>query len=279
MRTAVPSSPAPSGFGFPRLFLEVARRSFRRHLTYRAAALAGLVTNVFFGLLRASVLVALYGGQESVEGMTVTDAVTYTGLTQAILAYLAIFGWYDLMNTVYRGEIASDLMRPVNFLGFWMAQDFGRALAALLTRGVTIMAIYALLVDLTVPGTLVGWLAVVVSLFLAWVLSFTYAFLINLAAFWSPDARGIGRFGFVLVMFFSGFLMPLRFFPEWLQRLAEFTPFPHMVNTVVEVYVGVLQGPSLAWALLEQAAWAVGMVALAQLVFSRAMRRLVIQGG
>ena len=44
-----------------RLFWEVVRRSFRRHLTYRAAALAGLVTNIFFGLVRAAVLVAHTG--------------------------------------------------------------------------------------------------------------------------------------------------------------------------------------------------------------------------
>ena len=279
MRAASPVPSAPPVPGHPRLFLEVARRSFRRQLTYRAATIAGLVTNVFFGLLRASILVALYGNRDTVEGMSVIDAVTYTGLTQAVLAYLSIFGWYDLMNTVYRGEIASDLMRPMNFFGFWMAQDFGRATAALLTRGVTIMAIYALIVDLTLPASLTAWLAVGASLLLAWVLSFSFAFLVNLAAFWSPDARGIGRFGFMLVMFFSGFLMPLRFMPEWVQRLADFTPFPHLVNTVVEVYVGLLQGPALGWALLEQAAWAVAMVALVQFVFARAMRRLVIQGG
>ena len=35
-------------------------RAIQRQLTYRAATLAGLATNFFFGLLRAAVLVALY---------------------------------------------------------------------------------------------------------------------------------------------------------------------------------------------------------------------------
>lgn len=263
----------------PTLFAEIARRSVRRHFTYRAAAVAGLVTNVFFGLLRASVLLALLGDRASVDGLDAQALVTYTGLTQALIMYLAIFGWYDLMNTVSRGEIASDFLRPVSFLGFWFAQDVGRAVAGLVLRGATLMAIYALLFDLAVPSGLGAWLALLASLISALLVSFGFRFLVNLAAFWSPDARGIGRFAFTVGMFLSGFLMPLRFFPEWLQTTATFTPFPSMLNTPVEVYLGVLQGRALALALLTQVLWAAALLLLARFVLSRATLKLVIQGG
>jgi len=262
-----------------RTFLEVSKRAFRRHLTYRAAAFAGLVTNVFFGLMRVAVLLALYGERRVVEGFTVQGVVTYTGLTQALITYLSIFGWYELMNSVHRGEVAADLLKPVNYFSLWLAQDAGRALVNLLLRGLTIMVIYALIFDLAYPQSVAQWLALTLSLVLAWLLSFAYRFLVNLAAFWSPDARGVGRLGFVVVLFFSGFLMPLRFFPEWVQTLAYWTPFPHMLNTVVEVYLDVLTGPALAQALALQAAWAVGLILLCQLVLGRAVRRLVILGG
>ncbi len=262
-----------------RLFWEVTRRSFRRHLTYRAATLAGIVTNIFFGLVRASVLLALYGDREVVAGLDVQNVVTYTGLTQALIVYLSIFGWYDLMNAVHQGDIAADLLKPMRLFTFWLAQDLGRALVGLALRGLTIMLVYALIFDITYPQSVVQSLALTLSLVLAWLLSFAYRFLVNLAAFWSPDARGIGRFAFVIVMFFSGFMMPLRFFPEWLQTLAYLTPFPHMLNTVVEVYLGVLTGPALVQALALQGLWAFGLVALCGLVLSRATRRLVILGG
>ena len=262
-----------------RLFWEVTRRAFRRHLTYRAAALAGLVTNVFFGLVRASILVALYGEREQVAGLSVQDAITYTGLTQAVIVYLSIFGWYDLMNAVHQGEIAADLLKPMRLFTFWLAQDLGRALVGLLLRGLTIMLVYALIFDITYPVGVVQWGALLLTLFLSWLLSFAYRFLVNLSAFWSPDAKGIGRFAFVVAMFFSGFLMPLRFFPEWVQTLAYLTPFPHLLNTVVEVYLGVVTGPALAQALLAQALWAAGLALLCQLVLARATRRLVILGG
>ncbi len=262
-----------------RLFWEVTRRSFRRHLTYRAAALAGIVTNTFFGIIRAMILIALYGNREVVEGLSLQDVVTYTGLTQALIVYLSIFGWYDLMNAVHAGDISADLLKPMRLFTFWLAQDLGRALLGLILRGFTIMLIYALIFGITVPHGPVQILALLFTLVLAWLLSFAYRFLVNLAAFWSPDAKGIGRFAFVIVLFFSGFLMPLRFFPEWVQTLAYLTPFPHMLNTVVEVYLGALTGPALLEALLMQALWTAALVALCAFVLSRATRRLVILGG
>jgi ABC-2 type transport system permease protein len=183
------------------------------------------------------------------------------------------------MNSVHSGDVAGDLLKPMNIFTFWLARDLGRALAALLLRGVTMMVMFALVWELTVPGSGAQWLALLSACLLAWLVSFAWHFLVNLAAFWTPNARGIGRFGFLITWFLSGFLMPLRFFPEWVQRLASLTPFPHMVNTIVETYLGLLKGPALWQALLLQALWAVILVAAGQLILRRAVRRLVILGG
>ena len=262
-----------------KVFWEITKLSFQRQLSYRAATVAGLITNIFFGLLRASVLVALYNNREVVEGLSVQDIITYTGLTQAVIVYLSIFGSYDLMRSIHQGEIAGDLLKPLSLFTFWLAQDFGRAIAGFLLRGLSIMTIYALVFDITYPTSLAQWLALIVTLVLSWLISFAYRFLVNLSAFWSPDARGIGRFAFIIVMFFSGFLMPLRFFPDWVQTLAYFTPFPHMLNTVVEIYLGAVTGMELVKALLAQVAWAVALIIVCQLTLRLGTKRLVILGG
>ena len=185
-----------------RLFYEMTKRSWQRYLTYRAATLAGLVTNFFFGLLRAAILVALYGARQEVDGLTVQGVITYTAVTQALIAYLSFFGWTDLMDSVHSGEVAADLLKPMNFIGFWMARDLGRAMIMFLLRGVTLIMVYTLVFDLIVPETAVQWYAFFIALVLAWLVSFAWRFLINLAAFWTPNALGIGRFGFMLAWFF-----------------------------------------------------------------------------
>jgi ABC-2 type transport system permease protein len=262
-----------------RLLWEIAARSFRQQFVYRTAAAAGLATNLFFGLLRVAVMAALYGSRSEAAGLSLQDAITFTGLTQGIIAVLSLFGWYELMHSIDSGQVGSDLLRPVGVYRLWLARDLGRMVSQLFLRGLTVMLVYALLFNITIPNTAGWWAAFALTFILAWWVSFSWRFLVNLAAFWSPNAIGIGRLAFTLAWFLSGFLMPLRFFPDWFVRLCYLTPFPHAINTVVEVYLGLLTGPELAAALLMQIAWAGGLTLLGALVLRAGFRKLVIQGG
>lgn len=262
-----------------RLFWELVKLSFRLQLTYRTANLAGLATNFFFGLLRAAVLIALYGTRQQVEGLSIRAAITFTGLSQATIACLSFFGWWDVIRSVHSGDVAADLLKPMRYYFYWLARDLGRALASFLVRGVTIMLAYAVLFDITAPRSAGQWALVAGALLLSLLVSFTWRFLVNLAAFWTPNSIGIGRFAFTFAWFLSGFLMPLRFFPQWFIRLTKLTPFPSMVNTVIEVYLGTLTGPAAAQALLAQVLWIVLLFIAGQLVLRAGVHHLVIQGG
>jgi ABC-2 type transport system permease protein len=77
----------------------------------------------------------------------------------------------------------------------------------------------------------------------------------------------------------SGFYLPLRYYPDWVQRLCQFTPFPSMLNTSVEVYLGLLTGPALWQALAVQVLWAAALILACQVILRAGMRSLVIQGG
>ena len=262
-----------------RIFWELTKTSLQRHLTYRAATIAGLVTNFFFGILRAAIFVALYDQQAEVGGLSLQGAITFAALAQAFIGYLSLFSWYELMNSVYTGDISSDLLKPMNYFAFWLAQDLGRALVNLLLRGLVLMAGYALIFDLIWPKSILQMLAVLVAIAFSWLLSFAWRFLINLSALWTPNARGILRFFFVFSWFFSGFLMPLRLYPDWVQTVSRFTPFPYMLNSVVEIYLNMLTGPEILLSLLAQLLWALALIAAGQLVLRAGVRRLVILGG
>lgn len=262
-----------------RLYLELTKLAFRRQMSYRAAALAGLATNFFFGLLRAAVLIALYDTRQEVAGVSLPQAITFTALSQAVIVYLSLFSWYDLMHSVYTGEVATDLLKPVAYFRYWLARDLGRAAAALLTRGLTILLAYELVVDLVYPQSAVQWGFVILAVILGWLVSFSWRFLINLASFWTPNATGFLRFSFLTSLFLSGFMMPLRFFPAWVTKLAYLTPFPHTVTTLVEVYLGLLSSSEMVIAILYQLLWAAVLIGLGQFVLRAGVRRLVILGG
>lgn len=261
------------------LFTELTKKALQRQMTYRAAIAAGLLTNVFFGLLRAAVLQALYGTRTEVAGITLPAAITYTGISQATIGVFAIFSWFSVIRSVYSGDVSSDLLKPMNYFTFWLAQDLGRAIIELFLRGLPIILVYVIIFGITVPGSTLQWIALPAAIFLGCLVSFAWRFLLNLSAFWTPNAIGVARFGFVLSWFLSGLLMPLRFFPDWFVQICYLTPFPHTVNTVVEIYLGLLSGPEILKALAGQVLWVTVLITVCQLVMRMGIRKLVIQGG
>jgi ABC-2 type transport system permease protein len=196
-----------------------------------------------------------------------------------MIGILSLFSWYELMNNVYTGAISSDLLKPMGLYQYWLSHDFGRAFGQLILRGLPMMIAYAVFFGISTPENPSQWVGFVVSLFLAWLVSFSWRFLVNLAAFWIPNAAGFVRFAFILSWFMSGFLMPLRFFPDWFVKICALTPFPYMINTVVEVYLGVVQGTALIQALLMQIFWITGLILAGELVLRSGIRKLVILGG
>lgn len=265
-----------------RLYLAVAQRSFRRHLAYRAATLAGLFTNAVFGVLIASVFTALYrsrateGGGERIAGFDVAEMLVFVWVGQSLIMVLHLWGWWDVAQAVRSGDIVSDLMKPFDFYAYWLSRDLGRAACHVLVRFVPTMALGMLLTDLALPRSPLRWVAFAVSVLLGLLVAFAFRFMVNVSAFWLLDVRGVGYLAYSAVNFLSGFLIPLTFFPPWLRGIAEALPFRAMVMLPAEI---LLAKRPVAAALGVQLLWAVALTLLARAVLNRAIRKLTVQGG
>ncbi len=263
-----------------RLYVELAKKSFQRQVAYRTATLAGLITNLFFGVLRASILIAVYNAQTiSVPNYSVRDAITYTGMTQAFIGALAIWGWFEMIRSIRSGEVASDLARPYDYYNFWLAQDLGRSLFQLFTRGVLGMLVFIVFFGASVPSSVSQWALLAISILLALLLSFSWRFLASAMAFWTTDAVGWMRIASLGILLPTGFMIPLAFMPAWLQTLCYLTPFPGMINTTVDIYLGRATGSRALFLIGLQAGWLIILVMLGRLMASAGRRKLTIQGG
>lgn len=258
---------------------EIARRGYARYAAYRAATIAGLFTNTVFGFLRSFILLGLYEHRSIIGGYDATATLTYTWLTQALIMPVVLWGWRDLALRIRSGDIATDLVRPIEPLRAWLAFDLGRAAYQLLVRGIPPLLLGAVVFRLTAPSEPLVWLAFLVSVVLAVVVSFAFRFLYNLASFWLIDDRGVAVLAMLAVSFFSGFMIPIAFFPDWLAQIARATPFPSMLQLPIDIFVGAVKGPEILATIAVQLAWAVVLLAAAQGVFALGVRRLVVQGG
>jgi ABC-2 type transport system permease protein len=167
-------------------------------------------------------------------------------------------------------------MKPVDYYGFWLSRDVGRAASQVILRGIPTLVIGALLFDLNLPSSVTLWIEFAICVMLAVLVSFAVRFLVNISAVWLTDVLGIALITTVGVNFFSGFLVPISFFPEWLVTIANALPFRAMV--MAPVTVGLGQSSFWSTAAL-QLFWVAVMTTLANWTLSRASRRLETYGG
>lgn len=261
------------------LYLALARMSFQKQLAYRAANLAGVATNGFFGALRAFVMLALFQNTIQVNGWTATDAVTYVALGQAMIMVISMWGNNELPQSIQSGEVASDLSKPVDYYFFWLARFMGRSLYGAAFRGALTFAAIGLFFRIHLPPDLWGWLAFAAALFGAVLVSFGIHFLTSALVFWTLDPRGINAMLTMLAMLLSGFIVPITFFPDRLAAIARTLPWSAMVQIPVDVYLGKTDGLGLAAALGFQLGWFLVLMLAGRLMIRLMLRRLVIQGG
>ena len=263
-----------------RAFAALVAAGFRRYATYRAATLAGAFTNTFFGVVKVAILfaaAAAAGG--TIAGYDRPALSTYSWIAQGMIAIILVFARGDVAERVRSGDIAIDLGRPVHPVLAWLAEDIGRAGQACLIRFFGPLAVGGLLFGLRLPEHAATGPLFALSGLLAVVVSFGARLVVNLAAFWLLDVRGLLTLYMVGSSVLSGLIVPLAFFPDWLKVVTYATPFPWMLQTPVDVAVERVSGLDAAVALGLQAAWAAGLLAGAALMLSRGTRRLVVQGG
>jgi ABC-2 type transport system permease protein len=248
---------------------------FRRQATYRLAAVSGLATNAFFGVVRTAIFLALYRERARVGGLDVHDALTYTWVLEALFGVIFVAWVWELAEAIRSGDFLVELLRPGDPYLRLLVFDLGRTVNLLAVRALPVLAVAALVLPLRLPATPAGLALLAVSGVLAAVVSFQLRFLWCAAAFWTPDYRSVWMLVFPVVWLASGLVVPVDFFPAPLRLVADLSPLTALVMAPVRVATG----QSVAWVLAGQVGWVVALWAVGRWLLALASRRLVVHGG
>jgi ABC-2 type transport system permease protein len=263
-----------------RVYVEVARRAFRRFSTYRGAVGAALFTNVVWGVLLSAVVSAVLAerGGAPVDGLDRGDLVAQVWVGQGMIGVINLFNRHpDLSERIRSGDVVVDLYRPVDLQAWWGAVDVGRAAFELLVRFVPPVLVGVVLFGASAPQ-LVDVPALLLALALAVAVSFALRFLAAVSGFWLVDARGVERMLMIVWIVGAGMTIPLPLLPDAIEVPLRLLPFASTVQLVSDVWTGTAS-PSVAGSLAIQGTWAVTLLVAGRLVVARGTRRVVVQGG
>jgi len=186
---------------------------------------------------------------------------------------------YGMAGRIRSGDIALDLIRPVDFQlqRFWEALGF--YLVELIWVNIPALLFFILVLRIQPPRDTAAGLSFVCSLLIGFLVAFSLNSILMMLSFWTGNAQGIQKAKKAVVEILAGTLIPYEFFPGWLKTIAGYLPFQSMAYIPLSIYSGKLAGGYLVSALGVQLLWAAVMLALSRFLWRAASRRLTIYGG
>ena len=258
-------------------------------LQYRAAAVAGFLTQCWWGAIKIMVYAAFYRASSSAAhpAISLAQVATYTWLNQGLLALMPWGCDPEVALAMRTGVVMYDRLRPVDAYTYWYARAAAfmtsralpRAVLMAVVAGVALPLIGVRELSWAPPPNASAGALFAVSLALMICLSSAFMMLLNIAVVVTLNDRWVSQSMNPLLVVLSGSLVPLALYPDWAQRALLLQPFAGVVDIPFRIYSGNLSGPLALEGLALQLAWTVVLVVVGRVWMERAMRRLEVQGG
>jgi ABC-2 type transport system permease protein len=239
-------------------------------------------TSLLLRLITMTVFVyfwrGVYGSATELNGLDLQTTLNYILMAQVFDALTDTIMIWEFGYHQREGGIIHILLRPLDVQLSYYVIALSNSVGQLLEQIPTVIAAM-LLFGLTWPTDWRVWAAFAVSAFLGRTVMFLFDWILACVTFYTTEVWGLGVLVFGLGLFFSGALVPLAMMPAWLQTLVLAFPFAQTLAVPLQLLSGITpveQAPRL-W--LVQLAWIVGLGLAGRFIFSRAIRKVTVQGG
>ncbi|RXZ81039.1 hypothetical protein EBB07_16550 [Paenibacillaceae bacterium] len=265
------------------LYREVTLNAFRSLLAFRAEVLLFLFGQLFKILVQVYIWYALFGDSNLLTSqagtVTIQEMITYVVVSSAISVFATNDVIFRVSSKVSSGEIAMDLIKPMSFRSVVFCQAFGTNVYRILFELIPLVIVSVLLFHVQLPSLANG-IAFLILVINGLILNFLITYTIGLISFWYILIWQVNTVLNGLIRLFSGAFIPIWFFSDSLVQLSYFLPFRLIYYEPISVYLGKITGwQELLAIVVQQLAWMAAFLLLQKWMWSRAVHRLVVQGG
>jgi len=249
---------------------------FREMTAYRFNAVMSLVASILYLVMVYAIWTAIdASGQLAVP---LSGVLTYVLLGQVVSnsVFTDVEGY--LSERVREGTIVNELKRPVSLRLQIYCYLIGKTLFNTLTKGLPVLVIGLLFLDMQTPSMLnaVGF---VVALLLSFNLVFAFSFLTSMLVFWTEIGWGIRAMRSNIQDVFSGVLFPLYLLPARVAYFFDLLPFQAMADGPIRIFTMDATGMQMLNIFGLQIFWIIIIAVLGELAWRKAKKKMTVQGG
>ncbi|CAM3431674.1 ABC transporter permease [Marinicrinis lubricantis] len=260
-------------------YITLALCAMQNTLAYRLSFILNFVANFISLIAMYCLWQAIYTEQDQLAGFTWEQMQAYLIITFFVNSMLSYYSESNITSKIIDGSVMMDLLRPIQFQKARLAETLGACVLEGLLSSILIGlgAIFAF--GISLPHDALTLLLFALSMLSSILVKYGIVYLSALLCFWTTSGFGIHWARTAITNLLSGALVPLAFFPAWLQHTAMALPFQGIVNTPVTIGLG-MRGTAEAIGLIAiQWVWIVLLWLLGHWMWSRAVRQITIHGG
>lgn len=258
-------------------YTAIVRVQLSDRITYSGDLLIQSLTIVMFMWIFMQLWRVTYNanGPGVIAGLSLRETMWYLMAGEVIMLSKPRV-WRVISEGVKDGSIAYLLNKPYDFLLYQLSTSLGELLSRMLFNLLAGGAVVWLMVGPPpAPAALPGLPGLFV---LAWLIDFSFSALIGLAAFVTEEVAPFDWIYSKLLLVAGGVLIPLDFFPMWMQRICLSLPFAFTVYGPARWFIQPENG-RLVWLLTGQIFWLALAGGALVIAYRRGLARLSINGG
>jgi ABC-2 type transport system permease protein len=259
-------------------YLSLFSISLQRAIAYRQNTLLSIAANLVWVIIPYSIWQRIFETSQQVGSFDWERMQTYILLAYGVNMLISFRVEARIIDTIRRGDIAVELMRPIDYLGAQLAEVCGATVIDGITSLLIVFGLGAFL-HISPPATPFLLILFLLSVMLGFLVKFMISYITSLFCFWTLNGLGLLWFRAAITSIFSGALIPIEFLPDFWRTLAHLSPFQTIVHTPIAIYLGEAQGIQLITLLGIQILWFVALWIIARLLWKPSIRKLVVQGG
>lgn len=248
-------------------------------LTYRFEVFTTIGTRLVIMVSSIYLWKTAYKGMDIVAGVNESQMVTYSIISTLMWSFYVYSGEGMIRSRIQRGEIAIDLIRPINFFLNCFATSFGRAASSIINVILPIILLMAIFIQVPAASGFLAAILSIVSMLLGYGIIWLIGAVVGMASFWVMEMGNLGVVKDALVQLLSGRIIPLWLFPKNVQRVLSFFPFQYIYQTPISIYIGKISTNQALPSMGLQLLWIIGLIMVLFLMWGKAKKRLLIQGG
>lgn len=267
-----------------RYYLHLFKLRIINNLQYRVDAIAGILTQIFFGFVYVLVYLAFYNyGNSTNASLSWNELVTYLWLQQSFL--LIVFAFLqdkEFLNIIKNGNISYEIVRPQNLFFKQLIKIIAKKYTGAFLRCIPVLLMALLLPEpykMSLPASFSNFLVFIIALLMSGILNSTLITIIHILTIYTIDHRGIFAIYGTTADLFMGGIIPLPLLPNFLIKISNFLPFKYIQDFPFRVYTNNINVSEGITMLLASIIWTITLLVIGNLITKHVLKKAVVNGG